>query len=186
MKEVENILNILKQTKTAISEGNSTIIKNLSNQTVHTASLTQDSDNIAVAVAIYALGKIFEREDYRKLKGWGDFQKITSDALTKSINDLEKNNEEKFRQDFEFLTKAINKISGRLREYIEEVFKRAAINKASRIYEHGISLEKTAKLLGISMFDLADYAGKTGISDVEFSKTTEVRARIKWAKEMFD
>lgn len=186
MKEIENILNILKQTKTAISEGNSTIIKNLSNQTVHTASLTQDPDNIAVAVVIYSLGKIFERADYRTLKGWGEFQKLTSDALTKSINDLEKKDETKFRQDFEFLTKAINKISGRLREYIEEVFRKARINKASRIYEHGISLEQTAKLLGISMYDLAEYAGKTGISEVEFAKTTEVKARIKWAKEMFE
>jgi len=186
MREVENILDILKQTQKAINEGNSTIIKNLSNQTIHTASLTQDPDNIAVAVAIYSLGKIFEREDYRSLKGWRDFQKITSDALTKSIKDLESKDIERFGKDFEFLTKAINKISGRLRDYIEEVFKKARINKASRIYEHGISLEKTAKLLGISMFDLAEYTGKTGISDVEFSKTTEVKARIKWTKEMFD
>jgi len=65
MREIENILNILKQTKRAMNENNPSIIKNLSNQTIHTASLTQDPDNIAVAVAIYSLGKILEREDYR-------------------------------------------------------------------------------------------------------------------------
>ncbi len=186
MREIENILNILKQAKKAVNENNPIMLRNLSNQTVHTASLTQDPDNIAVAVVIYSLGKIFERADYRTLKGWGEFQKLTTDALTKSIEDLEKKNEERFRKDFEFLTKAINKISGKLRTYIEEVFKGARINKASRIYEHGISLEQTAKLLGISMYDLAEYAGKTGISEVEFAKTTEVKARIKWAKEMFE
>jgi len=36
-------------------------LKQLSDQTNNTASRTQDSDNIAVAVIVYSLGKILER-----------------------------------------------------------------------------------------------------------------------------
>ena len=70
-------------------------------------------------------------------------------------------------------------------EYIEDVFKKAQINKASKIYEHGISLEKTAKLLGVSMFDLASYTGQA-IADTSEGNTISVKTRIKNAMEMFE
>ena len=75
MQEKENILRIFQETKEAINKGDSAIIKNLSNQTINTASLTHDPDNIAVAVIVYSLSKIIEREDYRKLSGWNNFYK---------------------------------------------------------------------------------------------------------------
>ena len=185
MKEVNNILRILKETKEAITKQEIVTIKNLSNQTINTASLTHDPDNIAVAVIVYSLGKIFERDNYKSLPGWNVFHKTIISSLDCSIKDLEKNNEEKFRKDIELIRKAIGKLSGKLKKYIQEVFRRASINKASRIYEHGISMEKTASLLGITMFELAEYAGQTGISDVPESKTLGVKLRIKLAMEMF-
>ncbi len=186
MKEVENVLRILKDTKEAIKHGDATKIKNLSNQTTNTASLTQDPDNIAVAVIIYSIGKIMERHDYQQLRGWSNFYRIVGSSLDKAIINLSKGNEKGFRVHFEMIRKAINKLSGKLRKYIKEVFRSAEINKASRLYEHGISMEQTAKLLGITMYELADYAGKTGISDVPISKTMDTKTRVKIAMEMFE
>ena len=73
MKETDNILRILKETKEAFEKNDSAKIKSLSNQTTNTASLTRDPDNIAVAVIVYSLGKIIEREDYKNLPGWKKF-----------------------------------------------------------------------------------------------------------------
>ena len=70
MKEEENVLRILKETRMAIEKNDSFMIKGLSNQTINTSSLTQDADNIAVAVIVYSLSKIIERQDYRQLSGW--------------------------------------------------------------------------------------------------------------------
>jgi len=47
-------------------------------------------------------------------------------------------------------------------------------------------MEKTAKLLGITMFELANYAGQTGISNVPLSQTYDVNSRIKLAMKMFE
>ena len=185
MKEEENILMILRETKKAIADDNPALIKDLSNQTINTASLTQDPDNILVAVIIYSLSKIFERHNYRELSGWNNFYKAVLSSLDHSIKDIETGDEEDFRRDFEAIRKAVNKLSGKLRKYIEEVFRKAQINKASRIYEHGISMEQTANLLGITMFELADYAGKTGIPDVNLGQTLDVKSRIKIAEDMF-
>jgi hypothetical protein len=182
MKEAGNVLRILKEAREALNKGDSAKIKDLSNQTINTASLTQDPDNIAVAVMVYSLSKILERSNYKSLPGWDDFYRIFVSTLDKSINDVEKKDFEKFRKDFMMIRKSINKLSGKLRKYVDSVFRQAEINKASRIHEHGLSMEQTANLLGIGLYELAEYVGKTGISDVPESRTMNVKQRIKLAE----
>lgn len=184
MQEKENILRILKETKNVIDKKNYWEIKGLSNQTINTASRTHDSDNIAVAVIIYSIGKILEREEYKKEEGWDKFYKIIILFLDNAIKNI--NDEKKFRIDLENIRGAINKVSGKLKNYIQDVFRKASINKASKIYEHGVSMETTAQLLGISLFELASYAGQTEISDAPESRTLTAKARIKLAMEMFE
>ncbi len=185
MKERENVLRILKETKEAMKKCDATKIKLLSNQTTNTASLTQDPDNIMVAVIVYSIGKILERSCYQSLRGWNTFYRNVAVFLDESIKDIEKDDEKGFRKDFEMIRKSINKLSGKLKRYIQEVFRKASINKASRLYEHGVSMEQTAELLGITMFELADYAGKTGIPDVPVARTMDAKTRIKLAMDMF-
>ena len=131
------------------------------------------------------MGKILERENYKSLRGWNDFYRIITSALDRAIKHVQDDDIKGFRGDFALIRKAINKISGKLRRYIEEVFRKAKINKASRIYAHGISMEQTAELLGITMYELAEYAGPSGITDTPLSKTLSAKARIKLAMDMF-
>ena len=46
-------------------------------------------------------------------------------------------------------------------------------------------MEKTSRLLGISIWELAEYAGQTGIADVNLSVTMPVKKRIKLAEDFF-
>lgn len=185
MEERDNILRILNGTRKAIETNNYAEIKNLSDQTINTASLTQDPDNVLVAVIVYSLSKILERPKYKQFPGWRDFYKIVTKSLNSSINDLEKNDEKKFRQDFELIRRVIGKLSGKLKDYVQDVFRKAQVNKASKIYEHGISMEQTADLLGITMYELANYAGQTDIAEAPENKTLSQKERIKIAEEMF-
>lgn len=185
MRENENVLRIIKETLESVKNKNYSEIKSLSNQTINTASFTQDPDNIMVAVVVYSLYKIFEREDYQKYPGWKVFYDTTIQSLNHSIKDIEIGDFYHFRKDFERIRNVIKKVSGKFKKYIEEVFRNARISKASRIYEHGISMEQTAKLLGITLFELAEYAGQTGIPDVLESKTITESSRIKLAMDFF-
>ena len=185
MKEGDNVLRILRETKEAIKHGDTAQIKTLSNQTTNTASMTQDPDNIAVAVIIYSIGKILERGDYKNLRGWNNFYRTIISTLDLAIRDISRNNEKGFRKDFSMIQKAINKLSGKLKKYVQEVLRNAKINKASRIYAHGISMAQTADILGITPYELAEYAGKTGISETPLAKTMDSKSRIKLAMEMF-
>lgn len=186
MQEKDNVLRIFQEAKLAVEKEDAVKLKDLSNQTIHSASITQDPDNITMAVIIYSLSKIIERKNYREYPGWKKFYEKMIGCINHAIVDLEKNDDNDLEVHLKSLRNSIERLSGKLRVYIKDVFEKAAINKASRIYEHGISLEKTASLLGITMFDLAGYTGQTGISDVPLSRTMDAKARIKLAMEMFE
>ena len=185
MQERDNVLRIFQETKAAVASGNSAKIRSLSNQTTNTASLTQDPDNIAAAVVVYALSKIIEREDYKSLTGWKNFYSNYLGSIDKIIDAIKREDDKAYRQNIAIIRGAIGKLSGKLKDYIQDVFRRASINKASRIYEHGISMENTAKLLGVSLFELADYAGQGRYADIPEAKTIDEKTRLKIAMEMF-
>ena len=113
MQEKENVLRIFEETKEAIEKNDSAKIKNLSNQTINTASLTHDPDNIAVAVIIYSLSKIIEREGYREFPEWKNFYKIYIDSINKIIIGLKKNDEKSVRENLKLIRQAIGKLSGK-------------------------------------------------------------------------
>lgn len=185
VKEKGNVLDILRKAKSAINSKDIFTLKELSNRTIHNASIYQDSDSISIAVVVYALAKVIERSKYSYYKDWPVFMKAVNYSIDKAISDLEKDDADSFREDISSIRKAVNKASGNLKRYIEDVFRKALINKASRIYEHGISLEQTAYMLGITPFELSEYAGKTGIGDVSLSITMPFEKRFKRAWEFF-
>jgi hypothetical protein len=185
MQEKENVIRILEETKIALQKGDSFKLKELSNQTVHTASITQDSDNITVAVIVYSLSKIVERSEYKKFPGWKNFYQTIISSIDNSIIAIKKNNNPNLTKNLTGIRSAIAKLSGKLKFYIQDVFRKAEINKASKIYEHGISMEKTANLLGITMFELASYAGQKQETGTPLTQTLDVKSRIKIAEDMF-
>jgi hypothetical protein len=185
MEEVENILVILEEAKKAIAKEDVLEIKNLSNKTIHTASIYQDPDNISLAVVLYALSKILERTNYKDYKDWPKFEKNYEESLNRAIVALKRKDIEVYREQIESIREYEKKISGNFKEHLEEVFRKAQISKASRIYEHGISLEKTAKILGVTLWELNNYVGKTGIGDVNLAYTMDIKDRLKQAEEIF-
>ena len=186
MQEKENILRILEEAKESLRKNDTFRLKELSDQTVHTSSISQDPDNIAMAVTVYSLSKILERKEYQSLENWGEFSSSISDQIDKIINAIKKDDEKRLKNSIEEVRVKMEKFSGNLKDYIQDVFRKAQINKASKIYEHGISMEKTANLLGITLFDLANYAGqKLETPTLPLSQTIDVKSRIKIAMDIF-
>jgi len=64
MEERDHILEVLRETKEALRRKDNIRIKNLSNEVIHNSSINQDPDVISVAVIIYSLSKLIERESY--------------------------------------------------------------------------------------------------------------------------
>ena len=184
MEERGHVIYVLKQVLIALNKKDYITIKNLSNQTLHTSSISQDEESISIAVIIYSLSKILERDKYKNFAGWNNFYKKYITGIKNSIKALENNNEQEFHKEIHRLRNIIQNITGNLKQYIQDVFRKAEINKASRIYEHGISMEKTAKMLGISIWELAEYTGQK-LPDTNLTITLPVKKRIEYVEEIF-
>ena len=186
MEEREHLAELLKEVLDSLKREDYSQLRDLSNQLVHDSSINQDPDIISVAVIIYSLSKIIERENYQSDKGWPDFYKSYVKGITHSIKQLEKNDIERFREDIAGIRETLKKLSGNLKEYINDVFRKASINKASKIYEHGISMGKTAQILGISIWELAEYSGQSHSTDINLGITLPIKDRIKLAERFFE
>ena len=184
MIEKNHVLEILKQAVVAIKSENVILLRELSNKTVHSASIYQDPDSVALAVNIYALSKLFENERFRYYKYWPVFIKKTLNSLSKAHDFLLRDKLQSFRKEIIGLRKNVNMFVS-LKDYIKDVFLRASINKASRIYEHGISRAETSELLGISQWELASYSSIPAITDIDLSVTKSIKDRLKLAEELF-
>jgi hypothetical protein len=185
MIEKEHVIQVLKEVERAVKVQDVFLLRELSDKTIHSASVYQDPDSIALAVTIYALSKVFSKTEFRYYKDWNKFLERTTEQIVLAYEFLEKDNLKMFRKKIIKIRKEIN-IFGHLKEYIKNVFYRASINKASRIYEHGISRAETSRLLGISQWELASYAIAPAISDVDLSLTMPIKDRIKFTEELFE
>jgi len=185
MKEGMHVADILEKAKRALEKEDVAELRNLSNHTIHAASIYQDPDNIVVAVVLYALSKLIERRPHEEYPEWHKFQRNYIDCIDKASIALKKNNLVVYREEMQCIMDSINNLSGKMKSYTQDVFRQASISKASRLYEHGISLEKTAKILGLTIWELNQYVGSTGIANVNLAYTKELNDRIKSAQELF-
>lgn len=184
MIERGHISNILKKTLEALQTKDNVEIKSLSDQVIHQASIEQDPDVVSLAVIIYSLSKLIERETYKTEKNWDSFYKSFLKNIQDMINALEKDDVNNFRDEINQNRKLIQGLPRKLKDFIQDVFRKAQVNKASKIYEHGISMETTAKILGITVWELAEYAGSKP-EKTPFTSTMPIRSRIKLVEEIF-
>ncbi len=182
MEETAHQIEILESTRVAVAEGDPLRLRDLSNQTIHSASYVQDGGSIALAVLVYTLSKLIERNDHQKIKNWPMFVKKLDGWFVLAIKAVREDNQNAYESYLEQARKSLATISISIKPYIQEVLRKASINKASRIYEHGISLGKTAQLLGINQWELAEYTGQKHEGGYA---TIDARKRVQIAMKFF-
>lgn len=172
----KDILNVLKESRKILKTGNTALLKELSNHTIHNASIFQDEDSLSIAVVIYSISKIIER-------GGIDAERTASLLLNAQFF-LERNDEVGYRKATKDIFRFISQNDTKLQLYIEEVVRQAEIKKGTKLFAHGISIAQAASLLDISQWELMDYVGKTRITD-EPSGRVNARERLEFARRLF-
>ncbi len=181
-----NIIRILDRAVHAIKEDHIKDLADLSNQTVHDATVYQDEYSVTIAVLVYSLSKIFAREvHYSVYKGWKIFIDDSLKFLEQAKARLMANDVAGFDNSLKGFRDTMQRLDRKLKVYVQDVLQKAKITKASRLYEHGLSMGRTAELLGITRFELMDYVGKTYIADVKENITISAKDRIKIARSLF-
>ena len=181
----KEIIEILKSSLEAIKKDDVKTLRDLSNRIINSSSITQDEDVITIAVMMYSLSKIFERTDYRKYPGWSLFYETTINSLKGALFALENNDVLNFEKNIKSILDVIDKLDNKLRNYIKDVIHSSQIARGSRLHEHGLSLGRTAELLGIDKWELTEYISKTGISEVKEGVTVNEEKRLRIARRLF-
>lgn len=181
----EDILHVLKHGLQAIRQEDVRTLKELSNSTIHNASIYQEENSVFMAVVFYTLSKIYERQDYKQYPGWVKLSKNLIASIESIKFYLEKDDLKNYKIQLFKLVKNLQNSESKLNENIKSVFEAAKIHKASRLHEHGISIGTTAELLGVSEWELLEYIGKTGIADMDLSVSMDVKKRLNLARQLF-
>ena len=181
----EDIHSVIVQVKKALLEMDAKKIKDLSNHTIHNASIFQDSFSISVATAVYSLAKVIENERVRRHHPdeWKKFR----EEVGRILDDIEACAADKrcmgLDEEIKKLVKLIASADEKFTEYMGFVMQKAKIKKGAEIYRHGISLSKAADVLDISLWELMEYVGKTKIHEEPVK--TSVQERFKKAEGFF-
>lgn len=170
-----DLMSVLQKAAKYIQRVQYAELKELSNHTIHNASIFQDEDSTSLAVVVYALSKLAER--LRHIDP--SFLGIIRDAE----HDLETDDLEGYRTRIKAIFRKISQLDNKLTIYIDEVVEMGKIRKGSKLYDHGISLAQASQILGISQWELASYVGRT--KTLEHSTPFLTKSRIDYARELF-
>lgn len=169
----EDLLKIIDRVLSILPAGDFVALRELSNHTVQNASIFQDSDSISIAVVTYALSKILPKSHLS--------QKEIYLAFVQMRHALKSEDVESYHEQIIKLFSIIAEMDGKLQLYIEEVIKYAEIKKGIRMYQHGISMARTAEVLGISEWDLARYVGKSSLNE----PASVIYEKLNLVRELF-
>ena len=174
LKIVERVIEILqlKDDKDILE------LKDLSDHTIHNASIFQDECSVSLAVLVYALSKIMDKYPQDS----PEYKEILNLFILEKKH-LNNDDEQSFHEAIKKLLSIISKVDSKIDMYVQEVINHAQIKKGSRLCEHGVSCAQSADVLGISQWDLMDYLGKTKI--VEYAPGIDIKNRIKFARRLF-
>jgi len=181
----QDIISILKEALAAIKQNDNEKLREISNHIVHDASIFQDKYSTSIAVIMYSLSKIFEKNNYKEYESWNEFYMKCTKHLEMAKENLMRYNVGKYSNNIKILYKLISGIEKKLGTFITEVLNQAEIKKGSRIYEHGISIGRTAELLGISSWDLMSYVGQTKIAEMGPAEKKSIKERLDFTKKLF-
>ncbi len=174
----EDILNVLKEVIEALKKEDYAALSELSNHTIHDASIFQEDDPLTLAILIYALSKVISRSIERR-----QACPSVAPSLQKAYDALQDDDDNAYRAVIKNMLREIGEMDAQLKMYIQEVVQKAKIKKASKLYEHGISIARTAELLGLSQWELQNYIGKT-VTDIPHDGM-RVGERLRKARELF-
>lgn len=182
--EVDHISSVLEQAIIALKSNNSGKLKELSNQTLHCATCIQDAGSISIAVMNYALAKLIERDQHIRIKNWNLIVKKLTLYFQVAISELKKGNVPKYEKSLIDARKTLTGISD-IKSAIKEVMSKSAINKASKLYEHGLSMGQTANLLGVTNWDISEYASQRANIPISSGRKLNVKSRAQMALQFF-
>lgn len=155
-------------------------IKELSNHTLHDASIFQTIDTVEIAVVTYALYKLLDREQVDD-----NTYAVLFKNFECALASLKKGKFGAYNSCIKELFNVIENVDVKVKTYFQEVVEKARINKSSKLFEHGLTVKRAADIMGISEWDLLKYLGATNFIDRFKPGGLSAKKRLNVALRLF-
>lgn len=179
-----DLKDVIHKAAVALKNRDVNYLRKISNLSLDNAAVIQDESSVSIAVIIYSLSKILGRIGKETEEQTTTIERIIN-RLEKAKILLKKQDQSYYKKVIKEILEKIDQLDERLAVFIEEVVDKAKIKKSSNIYEHGISLGRSAEITGVSQWDLMNYVGKTTIYDKEAPARISAQKRLRYAEIIF-
>ena len=151
-------------------------LKELSNQAIERAILTENKALVNVSLVSYSLSKLLSKPHLLKEEQWKDFEGHILEELSRKVPP---------EKVLEGMIRDITDFDRSTGNYLTDLIGKARVKQASRAYALGLSLGRAAELTGADKTNLLDYVGMTRIHERPFTKSRTVEQRFKNIKKLF-
>lgn len=165
MDEMDEFSRKLRQ---ALAGRNPFILRELSDECVDAAFITQDKKTIDVGIISYAFHKILLKRHYQSKFG---------ELLSGALSLLEKG-------DLEAIIENVKEFDREYGFFQGNVIKKARIKMGARLYTRGLSLAKAADLVSVNVSDILKYSGGTQVHEKAGGRPLQERLDI--ARKLFE
>ncbi len=152
-------------------------LKTLSDHSIEDIAVQKDLELVSVTVLLYSIYKVvscMEEKNYEQLL----------QELQNAKAGLEQRNLSKYNGSIKKLYELIRKCNAQVKEHLNDVMQAARIKKGATLLQRGLSLGQAAGLMGLSNWELQQYAGKSTALDQHIEKIP-AQNRMKKALQLF-
>ena len=149
----------------------------LSNDVIEDVALYKDLDVISVTVLIYSIYKVISSIPK-------DSRQAIVDGLKSSKKYLDQGNYGRYNKEIKTLFNLVKKSNAEVKVHLQDVMHAARIKKSAVLLKKGLSIGQAAGLMGLSNWDLQQYAGKNTYFTDHHEKV-QVKTRLLTAMKVF-
>lgn len=184
MVEMSDLSASIQQALVAFEKGDIVGMKNLSNNLIRDAAVTQETETIRLAMISYTLCKIMQKGYYRKDQiRWNGFTTELNDHLRQLIEACESERRDKITPILDHIFDDIRILDESFGKYIEKITNKAIVKKGSTLYSLGLSLGMASQLSGASKWEILHFSGKTKAFEEE-GVGVSLEERMKHARKV--
>jgi hypothetical protein len=173
IKDLNKAIQILQQKKQMDVEA----MKQLSNQAIEDVALHKDLDVVSITVLFYSIYKVIDCIDDESF-----------DYLIKGMNNardaLQANSFGRYNKAIKNMFVTVRGCNAKIKEHFQDVMAASRIKKGAVLLQKGLSLGQAAGLMGLSNWDLQEYAGRTVVLGAHVEKI-QASKRLDLAFKLF-
>lgn len=160
------------------SDSNYMKIRDMSDEILREAVLAEDGQLTDLSLICYAVFKISSKSTIRRSENWEPFKKEMLGMMRRA--EEKPNTKEELGALLQDIIGMVSKFYDDYGLYVENVVHKARLKQGLRAYAMGLSLGRSADMVGVSKGELFKYVGATKVGEREGAPITGAMQRLSY------